>query len=137
MAEDEALAAYLAEVESFAVPDPAEAELPLRHIWVVRATVPFSPLTGYLAQHLCVCRKFFEKRQQSLDRFRGSMAGKSSPDGINFFQIVHREKQFFASSARLEYINRGIDPLVADLSIENHFHISCALKLLENEFIHF
>ena len=65
------------------------------------------------------------------------MAGKSSPDGIDLFQVIHGEKQFFASGSGLENINRGINPLIADLSIQNHFHVSGTLELLENEFIHF
>src|SRR6516164_3338580 len=65
------------------------------------------------------------------------MAGKPPPNSINLFQVIHSEKQFFASGSGLENINRGINPLIADLSIQHHFHISSTLELLENEFIHF
>ena len=64
------------------------------------------------------------------------MAREPSSDRVNFFQVVHCEKQFFASGSRLEDIDGRIDALVTDLPIENHFHIPCTLELLENEFVH-
>src|SRR5690625_1205487 len=46
------------------------------------------------------------------------------------------EEEILASSARSVDIDRGEDPLVSDMAIEDDLHIACPLELLEDDFIH-
>jgi hypothetical protein len=46
-------------------------------------------LSRNLSQHLRVCREFFEERQKPFDRFRRPVPGQSTPDRVDFLQIVH------------------------------------------------
>src|SRR5437016_7669730 len=75
-------------------------------------------------------------RSQTLDRFLWFVAGKASPDEVDFLQFPRLQQQFFTPRAGEENIDRRINPLVADFSIEHHFHVSGAFEFLKDQLVH-
>src|SRR5437762_9679551 len=93
-------------------------------------------LTRNSLQHLGVRREFFHEHQQTLDRFLWFVAGKASADEVDFLQFPRLQQQFLTPRAGEENIDRWINPLVADFSIEHHFHVSGAFEFLKDQLVH-
>src|SRR6266567_8931183 len=87
-------------------------------------------------QHLRVRREFLHEHEQTLNRLFGFVAGESAPDEIDFLELPRLEKQFLTPSSGKENVDRGINALIADFSVEHHLHVTSALKFLEDELVH-
>ena len=64
------------------------------------------------------------------------MPGQTAPDQIDLLKLPRLQEQFFPAGAGKENIDGRIGALIADFTIEHHFHIPCAFKLLKDELIH-
>src|ERR1700693_2971915 len=64
------------------------------------------------------------------------MPGQSASNRIDLLQIVRRKQKLLPTSAGFEYVDGRINPLIADLSIQNHLHVAGTFELVENELIH-
>jgi hypothetical protein len=64
------------------------------------------------------------------------VTSKTAPDEIDFLQFPRLQQQFFAARSRQEDVDGRINPLVADFSVEDHFHVSGAFELLKDQLIH-
>src|SRR5215475_7074571 len=64
------------------------------------------------------------------------MTGESATNQINLLELPRLQKQLFATRAGEENVDRGINPLIADLAVEHHFHVTGAFEFLEDELVH-
>src|SRR4029450_1698194 len=87
-------------------------------------------------EHFSVGGEFFHKHQQPLNSFFWFVSGQAAPNEIDFLQFPRLQEQLFTPRAREKYIHRRIDSLVADFPVEHHFHVSGALELLKDQFVH-
>ena len=93
-------------------------------------------LARNVLEHLSVRREFLHEHQETLNRFLGFVSGQTAPDEIDFLQLPRLQQQFFAACSGQKDVDGRINPLVADFSVEHHFHVSGAFELLKDQLIH-
>src|SRR5712692_6660165 len=75
-------------------------------------------LTRNLFQHLHVGRKFLHEHEETLDRFFRFVTGQATANQVDFLQLPRLQQQLLAPRAGKENIDRRINALIADLSVE-------------------
>src|SRR5205085_12495373 len=93
-------------------------------------------LARNLFQHLRIRREFFYEHEQTLNRFFRFVTGESATDQIDFLKLPRLKQQFLAAGAREKDVDRGLNALIADFSIEHHLHVTGAFELLKDELVH-
>src|SRR5437667_1268801 len=87
-------------------------------------------------EHFSVRREFFHEHQQTLNGFLWFVTGQTAPDEIDLLKLPRLQQQLFATRAGEKNVDRRINALVANLSIEHHFHVPGAFELLKDQLVH-
>src|SRR6266576_1093811 len=98
--------------------------------------LPASGSAGNALEHFSVRWEFFHKHQETLDGFLWFVTGQTAPDEIDLLKLPRLQQQLFATRAGEKNVDRRINALVADLSIEHHFHVSGSFELLKDQLVH-
>src|SRR6266513_5072589 len=87
-------------------------------------------------QHFSVRREFFHEHQKTLNGFLRFVTGEAAPDEIDLFQFPRLQQEFFAARSGQKDVNGRINALIADFSVQDHFHVARTFELLKNQLVH-
>src|SRR5215472_9176209 len=87
-------------------------------------------------EHLRVRREFFHEHQETLNGFLGLMTCKAASNEIDFFQFPRLQQEFFAARSGQKDVNGWINALIADFSVQDHFHVTGTFELLKDQLVH-
>ena len=87
-------------------------------------------------EHFRVRREFFHEHQETLNGFLGFMTCKAASNEIDFFQFPRLQQEFFAARSGQKDVNGRINALIADFSVQDHFHVAGTFELLKDQLVH-
>src|SRR5439155_18141162 len=86
-------------------------------------------------EHFRVRREFFHEHQKTLNGFLRFVTGEAAANEIDLFQFPRLQQEFFAARSGQKDVNGRINSLIANFSVQDHFHVAGTFELLKDQLV--
>ena len=87
-------------------------------------------------EHFRVRREFFDEHQETLNGFLRFVTGEAASNEVDLFQFPRLQQEFFAARSGQKDVNGRINSLIANFSVQDHFHVAGTFELLKDQLVH-